>query len=195
MKRFLIATALTASLSTAAFAATSAEQAQIEAFLPSVDATALTEEQMTLSLEVLNSDLPRAQKLDRMNLILSAGMEMAVEAVPTEAQQTEIARYMPDVDYSVLTQAQIDAAMLVIGSGESPSDIEGKVKTILQSDATPVGTNNTASAAEMAILQRYIPDMAVDQMSEAELNAAMAIVYSGGSESEIQGKLQALTNS
>ncbi|WP_372834910.1 hypothetical protein [Puniceibacterium confluentis] len=195
MKRFLIATALTASLSTAAFAATSAEQAQIEAFLPSVDATALTEEQMTLSLEVLNSDLPRAQKLDRMNLILSAGMEMAVEAVPTEAQQTEIARYMPDVDYSVLTQAQIDAAMLVIGSGESPSDIEGKVKTILQSDATPVGTNNTASAAEMAILQRYIPDMAVDQMSEAELNAAMAIVYSGGSESEIQGKLQALTKS
>ncbi len=203
MKRFLIATALTTSMSTAAFAATLEEQAQVEAFLPSVDASALTEEQMTLTLEVINSNMTADEKRDRMNLILSAGSQMSTEAVPTAAQQSEIQRYAPDVDFSTVTQAQVDSAMLAINGGGSPSEIQGKVQSILgtvRDSAQPemaVSTEtNTSPAmpteAQQSEIERYAPGVDFTTLTQAQVDSAMLAINGGGSPSEIAGRVQSI---
>ncbi|SNR33726.1 hypothetical protein [Puniceibacterium sediminis] len=183
MKRFMIATALTTSLATAAFAATSAEQAQLEAFLPSIDASALTEEQMTLSVEVLNSDLSHDEKLSGLNTILTLGGEMPTEAVPTEAQRSEIGRYVDNIDYSMLTQAQIDSAMLAISNGGSPSEVKSQVEQIL-STHTHVGTPAMPTEAQRAEIERYAPGVDLTTVSQAQLDSALSIISSGSNRSD-----------
>lgn len=192
MKRFMIATALSTTLATAAFAATTAEQAQLEAFLPSIDASALTEEQMTLSIEVLNSDLSQDEKRSELNTILTLGGEMPTEAVPTEAQRTEIERYVGDIDYSMLTQAQIDSAMLAISNGGSPSEVKSHVEQIL-STQTRAATPAMPTEAERAEIERYAPGVDFSTVSQAQLDSAMSIISSGSNRSDtatiVQGVL------
>jgi uncharacterized protein YqeY len=194
MKRFLIATALTASLSTAAYAATEAEIAQIQSLMPNVDAAALSDTEVSSAMSIITSSESRSNKMSQLSSILDQDMPMGMAAMPTEAQSAEIESYAPGVDYTTVTQAQLDTAMNYINSGMGESDIAISVQSVLSSDTAPVGDINTASTAEVAILQRYLPDMEVASLTESELNLALATVYGGGSESEIQDKLAAMVN-
>ncbi len=194
MKRFLIATALTASLSTAAYAATEAEVAQIQSLLPNVDASTLSDTEVTNAMAIINGSDSRSSKMQNLSALLNQEMSMGMAATPTEAQRAQLERYAPNVDYTTVTQAQLDTALNYVNSGMGDADISQNVQAVLVDDGTPVGEANTASAAEVAILQRYLPDMEVAMLTEAQLNVALATVYGGGSESEIQSKLKAMVN-
>ncbi|PIL19090.1 hypothetical protein P775_16400 [Puniceibacterium antarcticum] len=194
MKRLMIATALTASLSTAAFAATEAEVAQIQALMPNVDASTLSDTEVANAMAVISSSSPRTTKMNRLNDLFSTDMTVTMAATPTEAQFAQIERYAPDVDYTTVTQAQVDTALNYINSDMSDSDIAANVKTVMMDDGTRISEVNTATAAEQAILQRYLPEMTVDTLTEAQLNSALAVVYSGGNESDISQSLEAMVN-
>ncbi|WP_146590725.1 hypothetical protein [Puniceibacterium confluentis] len=192
MKRFLIATALTATLSSAAFAATEAEVTQIESYVPGVNAEALSDSEVAEAMAVIAGSESRSAKMGKLSAMLGVEMTNSSVAMPTEAQASEIQRYVSDVDYAMVTQAQLDTAMSYIQSEMSPSDIEARVTSVLTTDATPVGVANTASAAESAMLQRYLPEVKIDALTETQLNSALAVVYGGGSDTEIMGKLEAM---
>ena len=192
MKRILIATALTASLASSAFAASEAEIAQIQRVVPDIDASTLTDTQVTNAMAIINSSDSRSQMMSQLSALLEHDMPMAMPAQPTEAQRAEIERYAPGVDFATVTQAQLDTAMAYINAGMSPSDTEARVQSVLIDDGTPVGTTNTATSAEVAILQRYLPDITVETMTEEELTNAMAVVYSGESDGDIRAQLEAM---
>ena len=68
------------------------------------------------------------------------------------------------------------------------------MKPVASTNAAPVGEMNTASESEMVILEQYLTAAQVASLSEADLNSALAIVYSGAGESEVRGELNALVN-
>lgn len=191
MKRFLIATALTASLSTAAFAATPAEEAQIESYLPTVDASVLNDTQVANAMNVITSSDSRNKKLGQLKSIVEGTEYAETPIMLNEAEMTMLQTAAPDVDLSTISQAQANAALNILSSSEG-SNTDAEVQALLSTDATPMGETNSASSAEAAILTRYVPELDVSALTEAQLNSALAIVYSAQSESAIGPQIEAL---
>ncbi|MFZ5963956.1 hypothetical protein ACOXXX_13475 [Thalassococcus sp. BH17M4-6] len=191
MKRFLIATALTASMATAGFAATEQEKVEINSFLPTVNVEAMSDAEVAQALQIINGGDNRSDKLGKLNALVSGNEYMSSPGMASEAEMEQIKAAAPGVDVSKLSQAQIDTALALISSTDA-GDVDRKVQAVLMDNGTPMAEANTMTEGEMVILERYLTPEQIASLTESQLNSALAIVYGGGSPTEISSKLEGL---
>ncbi|MGR3271217.1 hypothetical protein [Thalassococcus profundi] len=192
MKRFMIATALTATMATAGFAATEAEMAEINSYVPNADVSMMSDEQVAQAMQIINSGEGRGDKVSQLNALLMTP-EMSGPAVLSEAEMVRLQEAAPNVDLTAVTQAQASQALQVLSSGDG-SDRNEQVVAILMGESMETSGMAMPTEAEMVQLERYISTAEVQSLTQTELAQAMQILTSGDSEGDKQAKLNGLVN-
>lgn len=194
MKRFMIATAMTLSMSTAAFAATEAEVASIQQYLPDADVAAWSDADVAAAMNVISGTESRSGIVAKLNSLYGAPTATS-PAMVTEEERAMLDQYVSGVDYSTLPQATVDAAISAANSEMSASDRQARVTAILTGDETDMGSDtNTATAAEVATINAYAPSIDVSTLSDAEVNTALNVIYSEENRDEVASRLETLFN-
>ncbi|MFD1344320.1 hypothetical protein [Litorisediminicola beolgyonensis] len=194
MKRFMIATAMTLSMSTAAFAATDAEIASIQQYMPDANVAAWSDADVAAAMNVISGNESRSTIVSQLNALYGAPTATS-PAMITEEEKASLDQYVTGVDYSKLPQATVDAALAASTSEMSASDREARVTAILTGDATPMGSEgNTATAAEVATINAYAPSIDVSSLTDAEVNTAMNVIYSEENRDDVASRLESLFN-
>ncbi|QFS81640.1 hypothetical protein FIU97_02480 [Roseivivax sp. THAF40] len=193
MKRFMTATALTLALTAPAYAATDGEVATIQSYLPEADISGWSDAQVSSALNIIYSNDSRADITGKLSALYADEEFVPMTASITEAEIAILDEYVDGVDYTMLPQPTVDAAIAAAQSGDE-SDRADRVRALLQDDGEMVSEMNTATTGEVALISSYAPEVDVMTLSDAEVNSALAIIYSNDSRGDISGKLNALFN-
>lgn len=137
MKRFITAAALTSVIATGAFAATEYQTSTINQYVPEVDVSTLSDEQVD-ALIAISGSADEADKEQKMRSYLGVQTSPATVDTTTTTMTTAdasmddptISQYLPDVDQSTLTDAQ-KAALVGIATSADESDKEQKMRSYL----------------------------------------------------------------
>ncbi len=193
MKRFMTATALTLALTGSAYAATEGEIATIQSYLPEADIASWSDTEVASALNIINSTESRSEIVGRLSALYADDAYTPMSASITEAEMAILDQYVDGVDYTILPQPTLDAAIAAAQSGEE-SDRAARVRALLQDDGQMVSDMNTATTGEVALINSYAPELDVATLSDVEVNTALSIIYSNSSRGEITGKLNGLFN-
>ncbi|GAA4219016.1 hypothetical protein J4E08_17810 [Sagittula sp. NFXS13] len=137
MKRFITAAALTSVIATGAFAATEYQTSTINQYVPEVDVSTLSDEQVD-ALIAISGSADEADKEQKMRSYLGVQTSPATVDTTTTTMTTAdasmddptISQYLPDVDQSTLTDQQ-KAALVGIATSADESDKEQKMRSYL----------------------------------------------------------------
>ncbi|SIT12761.1 hypothetical protein SAMN05421759_11870 [Roseivivax lentus] len=193
MKRFMTATALTLALTGPAYAATEGEIATIQSYLPDADISAWSDTEVASALNIITSTDSRSDIVGRLSALYTEQDFVPMTATITEAEIAILDEYVDGVDYTMLPQPTVDAAISAAQSGDA-SERAARVRALLQDDGQMVSEMNTATTGEVALINSYAPEIDVMTLSDAQVNSALAIIYSTDSRGNIAGKLNALFN-
>lgn len=156
MKRILTATALVSVIASGAFAATDFDTQTINQYVPDVDVSTLSDEQVAALVGIATSE-PESKKEEHMRAYLKDFVSpptttvvkvvpvdspegqaalAAAEAEPVEVNGSEfydnqIASYLPDVDLSTLSAEQKAALIAISTESASENDKERKMRAYL----------------------------------------------------------------
>ncbi|ETX28278.1 hypothetical protein RISW2_08780 [Roseivivax isoporae LMG 25204] len=192
MKRIMLASALALSVAGTAYAATEAEMVEIQSYLPNADVSTWTDEQVATAMNVINSDESRSDKMGQLQALYDG--ETYTRPMPelTEAERTMLMEAAPEANLDMIPQARLDAALVALNSEMSESDRQGRVQELLSTDTAAVSEMNSATAAEVAIINDYAPDVDVSTLSDEQVTSALAIIYSTDSRADAEGRIQTL---
>ncbi|MHA6326754.1 hypothetical protein [Roseivivax sp. CAU 1753] len=194
MKRFLTSTALTIALAGSAYAATEGEMQAITSYLPEADISGWSDTEVATAMNIIQSNDSRSAIVTRLNALYSGEEYMPMSATISEAEMLLLDSYVEGVDYSMLPQQTVDAAISAAQSGMVESEKAGTIRALLTDDRQVVSEMNTATTGEVALITSYAPNLDVSSLSDQQVNSALAIIYSNDSASDISGKLSALFN-
>ncbi|WP_211238703.1 hypothetical protein [Roseivivax isoporae] len=188
----MLASALALSVAGTAYAATEAEMVEIQSYLPNADVSTWTDEQVATAMNVINSDESRSDKMGQLQALYDG--ETYTRPMPelTEAERTMLMEAAPEANLDMIPQARLDAALVALNSEMSESDRQGRVQELLSTDTAAVSEMNSATAAEVAIINDYAPDVDVSTLSDEQVTSALAIIYSTDSRADAEGRIQTL---
>ncbi|WP_143526283.1 hypothetical protein [Roseivivax lentus] len=189
----MTATALTLALTGPAYAATEGEIATIQSYLPDADISAWSDTEVASALNIITSTDSRSDIVGRLSALYTEQDFVPMTATITEAEIAILDEYVDGVDYTMLPQPTVDAAISAAQSGDA-SERAARVRALLQDDGQMVSEMNTATTGEVALINSYAPEIDVMTLSDAQVNSALAIIYSTDSRGNIAGKLNALFN-
>ncbi|MCE0504488.1 MULTISPECIES: hypothetical protein [unclassified Roseivivax] len=191
MKRILTATALTFAVAAPAFAATEAERAQIETYLPNADISAWSDAEVATAMNVIRSNESRSEITGQLTALYGEG-EVSGSAMLTEAEVAILDGYVDGVDYTMLPQARVDAALVAAQSQMNDGDKATRIEALLIEDDTPMSDANDATRGEAALINQYAPEVDVTTLSNEEVASALAIINSNEMRGDIEAKLSGL---
>ncbi|QFT64478.1 hypothetical protein [Roseivivax sp. THAF30] len=194
MKRFMTATALTFAMAGTAFAATEAERVQIQSYLPNADVSGWSDTEVATAMNIINSNDRRSDIVGQLNALYDGEDYVSTPATITEAEMALLDQYVDGVDYSMMPQARVDAAISAAQSGMSESDKSSEIVALLSDDATPMSDMNSASAGEIALIRQYAPDADVSTLSDQQVQSVLAIIYSSENAGDVRGDVEAYLN-
>ena len=194
MKRFMTATALTFAMAGTAFAATEAELVQIQSYLPNADVSGWSDTEVATAMNIINSNDRRSDIVGKLNALYDGEDYVSTPATISEAEMALLDQYVDGVDYSMMPQARVDAAISAAQSGMSESDKSSEIVALLSDDATPMSDMNSASAGEIALIRQYAPDADVSTLSDQQVQSVLAIIYSGENPGDVRGDVEAYLN-
>lgn len=194
MKRFMTATALTFAMAGTAFAATEAERVQIQSYLPNADVSGWSDTEVATAMNIINSNDRRSDIVGQLNALYDGEDYVSTPATITEAEMALLDQYVDGVDYSMMPQARVDAAISAAQSGMSESDKSSEIVALLSDDATPMSDMNSASVSEIALIRQYAPDADVSTLSDQQVQSVLAIIYSSENAGDVRGDVEAYLN-
>ncbi len=194
MKRFLTTSALTIALAGSAYAATEAEMATISSYLPNADISAWSDTEVATAMNIIQSNDTRSDIVGKLNALYDGEEYTPMSATISEAEVAILDQYVTGVDYTMLPQPTVDAAIVAAQSGMSDSEKSAQIVALLSDDPAPMGDMNTATAAEVALINSYAPEIDVMSLSDAQVNSALAVIYSEESQGNIASSLEVLFN-
>lgn len=192
MKRIMIASVLALTTAGTAFAASEAEISRVQPYVPDYDVSAWSDTQIAQAMNVIQSEDSRAEITSKLRAMAEGTEYTASSATISEAEMAMLNEYVDGVDYTALPQATVDAAISVAQSEMSAGERETRIQQLLSSDTAPMSENNTATAAEAALIERHAPGVDVATLSESQVNQALAIIYSSDSEADTKSKLEGI---
>ncbi len=194
MKRLINATtASILAISASTFAVNAATQAEIntiERFAPDANLEMLTEAEIQSVLAVINSTDKTSELFTTVPAMVNDMSEGAMRNTATQGELSAIESYVPGVETAMLTQDQVDAAMLIINGGESESAKRNQVRAIVED--TEVNTTAMLTEGQKADIEAYLPDMEVAMLQQDTAYAILNIISSSDSESEKLSQIEAL---
>lgn len=107
----------------------------------------------------------------------------------TEAQMQQVDSFSDGVDTSTFTERDYDIGYSIITSGMSTSEKAAKLRALATDDNVDTGMV-MISEAEMARLEQYAPETDFGTITQAQAESALAITYSGASESTKMEQVQ-----
>ncbi|MGP6089970.1 hypothetical protein [Antarctobacter jejuensis] len=189
MKRTLMIAALVSSTALSAQAATETDRAQIEQFLPNVDASTLTDTQVDSLVGIMYSGDSRSDKVAAMRGLVGAENPVMTELTPTEL--LELQSYAPEIDFSRFTAAQIAQAQGIINSAETRADAMAQLRSFELSDE-PIMTD-ALTEAEVVEIRSYAPDINLAALTDVEVLRIQAAI-AGGDTTEISNTIGSIVN-
>ncbi|MDU8913635.1 hypothetical protein [Aestuariicoccus sp. MJ-SS9] len=165
MKRFLTATALTSLIATGAHALTANEEATIERFLPQVDATTLDRTEVLTLMNIANGGGTVSEKTGKMRSVVLNGGRVDFDL--STAQMDDIARLVPELDITALSDAEKAQAAAIVTSADSQSDAIAKLRAFANGDRMVMTGGLTE--AEVLTLQQYAPGLDVAALSDEDI--------------------------
>jgi len=193
MTRLMIATALTTTIATSAFAMTDAQIEQIENFSADVNVEALSETQLETAYTIVTSGDDRSNKLARLRA-LEAGDNPEDMAMISAAEMDRLERYAPNADLSMISQAQAEAAIAVIYGGGTRSEKGERVEAILNDYMVVETMAADISEGRLNIIQEYAPNVDANDLSEQDVQLIMNFIHSGMSRGEKLNRIDAVVN-
>ena len=193
MTRLMIATALTTTIATSAFAMTDAQIEQIENFSADVNVEALSETQLETAYTIVTSGDDRSNKLARLRA-LEAGDNPEDMAMISAAEMDRLERYAPNADLSMISQAQAEAAIAVIYGGGTRSEKGERVEAILNDYMVVETMAADISEGRLNIIQEYAPNVDASDLSEQDVQLIMNFIHSGMSRGEKLNRIDAVVN-
>ena len=137
MNRIISAAALTAALTTGALAATDYETTTINQYLPDVDVSTLSDEQVG-ALEGIATSADEADKEQEMRAYIGAESSTMTTTGETPTHMSDmsnydsvITEYLPDVDPATLSDEQ-KAALVGMASSGDDADKEQRMRAYLK---------------------------------------------------------------
>lgn len=195
MKRILAASALTIATATSAFAATEAEVTQIQQYVPDADVAAWSDQQVDQALAIINSTESRTEIEAQLMALYGDGMAAAPGAQLTEAEMTMLDQYVEGVDYSTVSQANVDAALAVAASEMSPTDRQTRIQSLLSQDETPMYEGNMATSGQVALIETRAPNVDVSTLTDAQVAAVLNMINSHDeNDGDVSNKIEAYLN-
>ena len=194
MKRIMIATALTTTLATSAFAVTEGQIDQIEAFAPGMNTSVLSETELQTAYGIVTSGDSVSEKRAKLRSLTADG-EADGFAMISEAEMLRLQRYAPNIDLSLITQSQAEAALAITYGGESEGDKAERVQAIL-SDAQVIDTmSGDITVGQSNMIQSFAPDVDVTELTEEDVELILSFIHGGMSRSEALSKIESIVNS
>lgn len=194
MKRILIATALTTTLSTAAFAVTDGQMNQIQTFAPGIDVTSMTETQLEVAYGIVTSGDSHGEKMGELRA-LTLDDEPAQIAVISEAQWNRLMSYAPEADPSVITQAQAESALAITYSGMSAGERRQQVQEILNDYSVVETMTDKISEGRLNLIKTYVPEIQEEELSDQDVQVIISVIHSGMSRAEITSQIKSIMQS
>ncbi|MFW2588483.1 hypothetical protein [Sagittula sp. SSi028] len=148
MKRFITATALTTVIATGAFAANQFDTNTIHQYIPEVDVSTLSDQQVAALVSIATSedeadkeremrayiDTYRSPAVTKSVTVVPADEVVVVEKVETEQGEyydNVIASYLPNVDVDSLSDQQKAALISIATESASENDKEREMRAYL----------------------------------------------------------------
>ncbi len=117
---------------------------------------------------------------------LVSSTAMAAQAA-TEADLTQIEKFLPNVDAAMLTDTQVNSLVGIINGGGSRSEKVATMRALVGVE-NPVVTELTA--AELSELQAYAPEIDFSRFTAAEITQAQGIIDSAETRSDALAQLR-----
>ena len=194
MKRMMIATALTTTLATSAFAVTDAQIDRIETFAPGVNTEVMSEGDLQIAYGIVTSGGSRGDKIAQLRA-LATESDADEFAVITEAEMNRLMQYAPDADLSSISQSQAEAALAVTYGGASEGDKSLQVQSILTDERVIDTIADDITAGQIALIETYVPDVDASTLTEEQFQLVMTYIHSGMSRSDKLTKIEGVIGS
>lgn len=111
-----------------------AEMMRIEKYAPEVDLTTVEKDQVLSALAITYGSASEGEKRERVQAVLKDYNVVNTLATDiSEGQERMIENYVPDVDFSKLTEEDLQLILTYIHSGMSRGETRGKIEAIINS--------------------------------------------------------------
>ncbi|WP_425101657.1 hypothetical protein [Tropicibacter sp. S64] len=186
MKRLIATTALVATLASGAYAATEGQLSMLQNYLPGVDVTMLTEQQVDDLLVIAAAESDDTERAAKLQAYLTP--DNAIVADPlNEAELNAIYNAVPDADVSLLTNGEIVEIRGAIVSGD-----EQEIKRVFETLSANKGMLDAvqftaAEEAEIINIQPNADFSKIDAQESRQIRAALT----GGDRKQIETVIRA----
>lgn len=186
MKRLIATTALVASLATGAFAASEAQIADLQSYLPGYDVSMLSEQQIDDLLAIKAGESDDTERAAKLQAYLATNNAINAEPL-NEAEINAIVNVVPQADVTLLTEGEVVEIRQYIAAGE-----EDKIERVFMTLAANSGGLDAVdfTAEEQAEIISYEPNAdfsKIDAKESREIRAALT----GGDRNQIETVLRA----
>ncbi|WP_353473100.1 hypothetical protein PVT71_03460 [Salipiger sp. H15] len=117
---------------------------------------------------------------------LAAG---AAFAEATHEQAMAINRYAPDVDVSMLSDAQVEAAFAAANGSDSDAEKRSQIEFIAGGGGT---APTTFSEEQIALIEQYVTPDEVSMMTGQQMGDALAIINGEDGDAEKSARIRAM---
>lgn len=177
MFRLMTASALAMTLATGAMAITAGEQAAIERFAPQADLSNLTDETVATLMNIVHGGGSFAEREAKVESILSTE-NAPRKAMFTDAERSALLDYVPQEVLPTVSKAEKIAVMAIMNSGETRTEKQAKIESLLTSSKPATSGMNDATSGEIVLINRVAPDVDPMALTQTELETVLNIINS-----------------